>query len=78
MQNKKKAIVIGGGLGGLSCALTLKSQGFDVSIFEKNDHWGGKLNFKKIENYCFDLGPSILTMPHIFSRIFEQFGKEYE
>lgn len=38
MSENKTALVIGGGLGGLSAAITLKQKGFDVSLYEKNDH----------------------------------------
>ena len=33
---KKKVIVIGAGLGGISAAIMLKINGYDVEIFEKN------------------------------------------
>ena len=35
MTRSKTAIVIGGGLGGLSAAITLKQNGFDVALYEK-------------------------------------------
>ena len=71
----KKALVIGGGLGGLACALSLRAKGYEVSVFEKNKHWGGKLNVSENSGFKFDLGPSILTMPHIFRDVFAQFQK---
>jgi len=72
----KKVIVIGAGLGGLSAAISLKQSGYDVEVFEKNDKIGGKLNVLKEQGYTFDLGPSILTLPHIFERLFERSGKK--
>lgn len=72
----EKAVVIGGGLGGLSVAISLANRGFEVSLFEKNDHLGGKLNRKEIEGFTFDLGPSILTLPHIFETLFKEAGRE--
>jgi len=73
--NSKKIIVIGSGLGGLSAAISLKQSGYDVEVFEKNDKIGGKLNVLKERGYTFDLGPSILTLPHLFERLFERSGK---
>ncbi|MBS1536860.1 MAG: phytoene desaturase [Bacteroidetes bacterium] len=73
--NKKKIIVIGAGLGGISAAIMLKINGFDVEIFEKNEKIGGKLNQIKDQGYTFDLGPSILTLPQYFSKLFEASGK---
>lgn len=73
---KKKVIVIGAGLGGISTAIMLKINGYDVEIFEKNDKIGGKLNTIKEKGYTFDLGPSILTLPQYFSILFEASGKK--
>ena len=75
-MSSKKVIVIGAGLGGLSAAISLKQSGYDVEMFEKNDKIGGKLNVLKQQGYTFDLGPSILTLPHIFERLFERSGKK--
>jgi diapolycopene oxygenase len=72
----KKVIVIGSGLGGLSAAISLAQEGYSVTIHEKNPKIGGKLNVLKAEGYTFDLGPSILTLPHIFERLFERSGKK--
>jgi len=43
-----KGLVIGGGVAGLTAALTIADQGFQVHLVEKNDHLGGftrNLNF---------------------------------
>lgn len=61
---------------GLSSAITLKQNGFDVVLYEKNDHLGGKLNRREQYGFGFDLGPSLLTMPYIFERLFERSGKK--
>jgi len=72
----KKIIVIGAGLGGLSAAISLKQAGYDVEVFEKNGQIGGKLNVLTRSGYTFDLGPSILTLPHVFAELFERSGKK--
>lgn len=77
-SDKANIIVIGGGLGGLSSAISLAQKGYTVSLYEKNSHLGGKLNRLEKEGFGFDLGPSILTMPHIFNRLFEQSGRQLE
>lgn len=41
---KRKAIIIGSGLGGLSTALRLSVKGYDVTIIEKHYSAGGRLN----------------------------------
>jgi len=68
-------VVIGGGLGGLSAAISLATEGFAVQLLEKNDKVGGKLNIMTKDGFTFDLGPSILTMPAIFEALFSRAGK---
>lgn len=74
--NKRKITVIGAGLGGLSAAVSLAAEGFNVEIYEKNDKIGGKLNYHKEQGFYFDLGPSILTLPHFFERLFTRLDKK--
>lgn len=76
MVNAKKVVVIGGGLGGLSAAISLRQKGYEVEVYEQNKHIGGKLNRLEQEGFGFDLGPSILTMPQIFEKLFVQSGKQ--
>lgn len=73
---KKRVLIVGAGLGALSAAIYLRTEGYEVEIFEKNDKIGGKLNILKKEGFKFDLGPSIFTMPHIFSELFEKANKD--
>jgi heterodisulfide reductase subunit A len=39
-----RAVIVGGGLGGLVAALSLAEQGFEVELVEKSDKLGGNLN----------------------------------
>ena len=76
---KRKVIIIGGGLGAMSAAISLAAtQQFEITLIEKNSHLGGKLNVVEKDGFSFDLGPSILTMPHIFERLFLIHGKRME
>jgi diapolycopene oxygenase len=75
-MNPKKAVIIGAGLGGLSAGIHLRNAGYAVEIYEKNAHVGGRLNVLRAEGFSFDLGPSILTLPHIFERLFTGAGKQ--
>ena len=74
-ERGKTVAVVGSGLGGLSAAISLAQEGYTVEVFEKNAQIGGKLNVLSDAGYSFDLGPSILTLPHIFERLFERSGK---
>ena len=72
----KKIIIVGGGLGGMSAAISLaKNPEYHITLLEKNSHLGGKLNVKQLQGFSFDLGPSILTMPHLFDNLFTMHGK---
>ena len=71
----REIVVIGAGLGGLSAAISLATEGHSVVVLEKNDKPGGKLNVAEEQGFRFDLGPSILTMPHVFAALFERAGR---
>jgi phytoene desaturase len=80
----KTVAVIGGGVGGLACAIRLAAAGFKVTLFEKNDRVGGKLNLWVAPHphrpderpFRFDTGPSLLTLPLVFTDLFEAAGKD--
>ena len=75
MVNKKKAIVIGGGLGGLAVALRLAVRRWDVTVYEQGSTLGGKMNRWSCDEFKFDTGPSLITMPWVFSELFEVAGE---
>lgn len=75
---KKRVVVVGAGLGGMSAAIMLARTGFQVTLLEKNSHVGGKLNQLHTQGFSFDLGPSIFTLPQIFRPIFEGDGKRLD
>ncbi len=66
--------IIGAGLGGLSAACLMASDGHEVTVFEKNKEPGGKVNQIEAEGFRFDTGPSLLTMPSILESLFEKCG----
>ena len=66
----KKVVVIGAGLGGLACAIRLAYHGFSVTVVEKESMSGGKLQRVDTGDYQFDLGPSTVTMQHVFANLF--------
>lgn len=68
-------IVVGGGLAGLSAACTAASRGHQVTLLEKNDWVGGKAAQHSAEGYRFDMGPTILTLPSVLRKVFEESGR---
>lgn len=70
--------IIGAGLGGLSAAGLLAAKGHQVSVFEKNANAGGKMNIIESEGFRFDTGPSLLTMPFMLERVFNECGAKLD
>ena len=71
---KKKTIVIGGGIAGLSSASFLAKSGFDVTLLEKNENLGGRARKFSAAGFTFDMGPSWYWMPDVFEKFYNQFG----
>ncbi len=72
----KRAVVIGSGFAGLSCACCLAQSGYDVTVLEKNDQFGGRARVWSEGGYTFDMGPSWYWMPDVFEDFFARFGKK--
>lgn len=72
----KQAVVIGAGIAGLASSIRLAIKGYDVNVFEANSYPGGKLSAFELEGYRFDAGPSLFTMPHFVTELFEMAGEK--
>ena len=72
-----KAIIVGAGVGGLSTGIRLLNKGFKVSIIEKEDSVGGRVNIKNIDDYKFDLSASVLMTKESYLDIFKECKKDY-
>lgn len=75
-KKNPRIAVVGGGLGGLACALRLAVAGARVSLFEKNSTPGGKLAEHREGPFRWDMGPSLLTLPHLVDELFAHAGIE--
>ena len=67
---ERRAVVIGAGIGGLSLAIRLASMGFDVTVLEKLDAPGGRAYVRARNGFTFDMGPTVLTVPHFLEELF--------
>ncbi len=74
----KKAIVIGAGVAGLTAAIRLAGQGWDVNVYEKNPTVGGKMNEHHAQGFRWDIGPSVITMRGVFHDLFASVGRNLE
>jgi phytoene desaturase len=74
MIASRQVVVVGGGVGGLAVAIRLAAQGHDVTVFERNDTVGGKVATIERDGYTFDVGPSLVTLPHVLDELFRAAG----
>ncbi len=70
----KRVVIVGAGLGGLSAAIYLRSQGFDVEVYEKNALPGGRANRIEEQGFSFDTGPSLINYRWVFEQLFAASG----
>lgn len=69
---KKKVVIFGAGITGLSAARELKKQGFEIEVFEAASHMGGLAStFRDNEGFIYDNGPRF-----IFSTLAKKIGIE--
>jgi len=69
-------IVIGSGIGGLSCAATLAARGKAVTVLEARANPGGRMRETLPGGTPVDSGPTVLTLPHVFEEIFKNAGED--
>jgi len=75
---KKKVIIIGSGIGGLSTAVRLLSKGYDVKVYEKENTIGGKTNQLVHPPFTFDLTASILMDRKTYEEVFYDARLDYK
>lgn len=68
------AVIVGGGIGGLSTALSLQSHGLNVILIEALDQLGGKATAFAEQGFHFDRGPTIITAPFLIEDLFRISG----
>ncbi len=77
-----KAIIIGGGFGGIAAALRMRKKGYDVTLIDKQDQLGGRGTQYRKETghgtFVHDAGPTVITAKFLFDELFELFGKRRE
>ena len=71
----KRISIIGSGFASLSAACYLARDGYQVTVYEKNEQLGGRASRLARDGFTFDMGPSWYWMPDIFEKFFADFGK---
>ncbi|MEP1650249.1 MAG: phytoene desaturase family protein [Paracoccaceae bacterium] len=72
-----RAIVIGAGLGGLAAAMRLGAKGYHVTVLDKLDRTGGRGSSITQNGHRFDLGPTIVTMPQVFEKLWAECAGDF-
>lgn len=70
--------IIGAGVGGLTAAIYLQKEGYQVTIYEKNNRPGGKMDTIEDSGFKFDTGPTIVMMPNTYKKPFLDSGVNYK
>ncbi len=65
----KKVLIIGTGLAGLSTALRLSTDGYEVEMVEKYHRPGGRLNLLEKDGFKFDMAPTFFSMSYEFKEL---------
>ncbi len=71
-----KAIIIGGGFGGIASAIRLKKKGFDVELVDRCNFLGGRAQVFIRNGFKHDAGPTLITAPFLFKELFEMHNKK--
>lgn len=67
----KKVLITGTGLGALSTALRLTTDGYQVDMVEKYHQAGGRLNLLERDGFKFDLAPTFFSMSYEFRELMD-------
>lgn len=77
-MKKKTVLIVGAGISGMATAIILAKNGFEVTVFEKNSHSGGRCGQILRDGHRFDIGATILLMPSIYRTVFESLGLNFD
>lgn len=67
----KKVLIVGTGLGALSTALRLTTDGYKVTMVEKYHQPGGRLNLIEKDGFKFDMAPTFFSMSYEFKELMD-------
>lgn len=73
---KRSVNIVGAGIAGLAAAIRLASRGHHVTVFERSDKPGGKLDSLQWEGFRWDTGPSLFTLPDLIEELYVMAGEE--
>ncbi len=75
-MSRGRVVVVGSGIGGLTCALRLAHAGRDVVLVEAAGTPGGKVRQIHIGDHALDAGPTVFTMRWVFEELLADCGHD--
>jgi phytoene desaturase len=74
-SHSPRAVVVGGGFGGIASALRLKALGYQVTLVDRMNRLGGRAQVFEKDGFTYDAGPTVITAPFLFEELFALFGE---
>ena len=71
-----RALVIGGGFGGIAAALRARARGYEVTLVDRCPRLGGRAQVFERDGFRHDAGPTVLTAPFLFEELFKLFDRD--
>jgi phytoene desaturase len=68
-------VIIGGGFGGMATAIRLQAAGYAVTLVEARERLGGRAYQLTDSGFTFDMGPSLITAPHLLDELWAAAGR---
>jgi phytoene dehydrogenase-like protein len=78
MQQPYDAIIVGGGLAGLTTAVKLARAGRRVRLFDKSGHFGGRAITQQKQGFAFNLGPHALNANGAARRVLDELHIQWQ
>ena len=72
----KRALVIGGGFGGIAAALRLRAKNYQVTLVDRSAMLGGRGQVFIRNGYKHDAGPTVITAPFLLEELFQLFNEK--
>lgn len=73
----ERAIVLGGGIAGLSAAISLALRGARVTVLERRPVVGGSVGRIERHGWTWDAGPAFVRYPQAFTKLWSQAGLRF-